>query len=178
MHHPDPYQKGDVTVEEVRRELASYNLDGWMDGNAVQQALAHPQGLPIPVIGSRTKVLLNGQPIKFAVAPIRVGNDWLVPVGPLAAALQAQLEISDDGSFAILVRGGTRLLLSRDSSDAVVNGYLFQVTLPMRSFLGYPMVPLRSIATALGATVGWEEATQSVLLSNNPVLAPLNSASR
>ncbi len=175
VNHPDPYQLGEATVAQVRAALADHGLAEVADLEAVADALEKPRGIPVPVVGSDVKVTVAGRPVKFALAPIRTDNDWLVPAGALAQALDAQLEIGPGGDFAIFARSGARLMLSRNSSDALVNGALMQLQTPMRLAAGYPLVPLKATATALGSSVGWNEDTHTVLLWTPKAPTPLDA---
>ena len=168
VHHPDPYQLGDTTVAEVQQALADYGLADVADLEAVAETLARPQGVPTAVVGSEVKVTVGGQPVSFALRPTRAGNDWLVPVGPLAEAIGAQYEIGQGGSYVTLARGTQRLLLSLGNSQALLNGAMIELEVPMRVAAGYPMVPLKATATVLGASVGWNEDDHTILIWNSP----------
>lgn len=175
-HHPDPYQQGDATVERVEAELASYGLAEFADVDAIAKALERPRGVPVPVVGSTTKVIVGGREARFALAPIATGSDWLVPAGGLAQALGAHAEIGPGGGFALLARNGQRVVYTRDSSEALVNGALVNLETPMRTALGYPLVPLKATATALGASVGWDEGAKAVLIWTSPTPGVTRSA--
>jgi len=163
-HHPDPYQLGDATTPEVLEQLRAYGLAEVADTEAIAEALARPLGIPVPVVGSRVKVAVGGRAVKFALSPTPAGEDWLAPAGPLAEALGARLEIGPGGSYIALARGGQSLLLTPDRPEVVVNGALHTLATPMRLAAGYPMIPIKEIATALGASVGWDGETQSLLI--------------
>jgi L,D-transpeptidase ErfK/SrfK len=175
-HYPDPYQLGEASAAEVREQLRAYALADVINEAALAEALARPSGVPAPVVGSRLRVTVGGRTVRFALAPTPAGNDWLAPVGPLAEAMGARLEIGPGGSYAAIERGANRLLLTPDRAEALVNGELHTLETPMRLAAGYPVIPVREIATALGASVGWDEETQTLLIWDEPVL-PLPASS-
>jgi hypothetical protein len=169
-HHPDPYHLGAATAAEVLEQLQAYGLAKAADPEAIAAALERPSGMPVPVVGSRAKVTVAGRTVKFALNPTPVGRDWLAPVGPFAEALGAKCELGPGGSYVSLARGANRLLLTPDQPEALVNGALHLLETPMRLAAGYPVIPVKEISTALGASVGWDEEAQTLLIWDGPNL--------
>jgi L,D-transpeptidase ErfK/SrfK len=163
-HYPDPYQLGDATTAAVLEQLAAYGLAEAADTITITEALAGPMGVPVPVVGSEVKVTVGGRTVRFALNPTASGRDWLVPAGPLSEAMGAHLEIGPGGSYVAIAGGGQHLLLTPGNREVLVNGQLRQFENPMRLAAGYPLIPAREIATALGASVGWDEATNTILI--------------
>jgi hypothetical protein len=167
---PDPYEVGDVRPEQVRKELEEYGLDRVVEMEAVEKALERPSGLPVAIAGSATLVLVNGAPVQFALGPTHVGaaadagSDWLVPAGPLVKAIGARLEMSARRDYLVVTRGGERVFLVPGSTDAIVNGQVVQLAAAPQLAAGYPMIPVRATVTALGGSVGWDEATPAILI--------------
>lgn len=161
-YYPDPYQAGDVTLAQARELLADYGLGAVVDMAALAEALQRPRGVPVPVVGSRMRVTVDGAPVRFALAPTRADGDWLVPAAPLAKALGAQLEEGQGGTYVTISRGGQRLFLSMGSTEALLNGELIELEAAPQLAAGYPLVPLRATALALGSSTGWDEATQTL----------------
>jgi hypothetical protein len=163
-HHPDPYELGAVDAREVRDRLAEWGLAELADEQAVSAALQMPRGIPTPVVGSSVEVAVDGRPIKFALAPIPRGDDWLVPAGPLASALGAGLDIGPDGNFVSMERDRQRVFLSPGDREALVNGQVVELSAPPQLAAGYPLVPVAAVARALGASVGFDQASNTVLI--------------
>lgn len=163
-HHPDPYELGAVDAREVRDRLAEWGLSELADEQAVSAALQMPRGIPTPVVGSSVEVAVDGRPIKFALAPIPRGDDWLVPAGPLASALGAGLDIGPDGNFVSMERDGQRVFLSPGDREALVNGQVVELLASPQLAAGYPLVPVAAVARALGASVGFDQASNTVLI--------------
>jgi len=166
-HHPDPYEMGDVKPDDVRDMLREYGLDRVVDMAAVEEALARPSGLATPIVGSAIRVLVNGQPLNFALGPTRGDGDWLVPAGPLVKALRAQIEFGPERSYWIVKRGGERLFYSPCCVEAIVNGQMVQLQAAPQLAAGYPLIPLRATVTLLGGSVGWDEERQTILVWDN-----------
>jgi len=163
-YYPDPYEAGEVKPEQVREQLKDYGLDALVGLDLVAEILRSPRGIPAPVVGSHTQVKVNGKPVRFALAPTPVGSDWLVPVRPLVESLGAALEVGTNSGYVVISRGGQRIFLSPGNPDALVNGELVRLEAAPQLAAGYPVVPLRATATALGASLGWDEETSTILI--------------
>lgn len=161
-YHPDPYQDGDVAPEDVRDMLKDYGLESVADLDVIGDILKRPTGMPTPVVGSHTTVTVNGKRVAFALAPVPVNSDWLVPAGPLARALGAGTQIGPRLAYVVIERGDRRLFFSPGSPEALVNRELIQVSAAPRIAAGYPLVPIRTTAEALGASVQWDEASREI----------------
>jgi len=174
-HYPDPYQLGEVTRSDVLRQLADYGLDRIADVDAIDAALQRPAGVPAPIIGSRLRVSVNGRTVPFALGPTRVGADWLVPAGPLLSAMGATLDIGPGASYVVIRRGDQRVLFSPGNPEAIINGQLVRLDAAPQLAAGHPMIPLRATATALQASLGWDEAANALLVWDGPGIRPLAS---
>jgi len=163
-HHPDPYGLGEVTLEEVRKRLQQWGLAEVWDEEAAAGAVSKPQGIPAAIVGSSVKVTVDGKPVQFALAPIPRGGDWLAPVEPLAWALRARAEIGPEGNFVSLERERQRIFLSPGDRTALVNGQVVDLNAAPQLAAGYPVVPVAAVARALGASVGFDQATNTVLV--------------
>lgn len=163
-HHPDPYALGEVTLDEVRKRLQQWGLAEVWDETAAAVALEKPQGIPTAVVGSAVKVSVDGKPVRFALAPIPRDGDWLAPVEPLAWALGARVEIGPGGNFVSLERERQQVFLSPGDREAVVNGQMVTLKAAPQLAAGYPVVPVAAVARALGASVGFDPAADTVLI--------------
>ena len=104
--------------------MREYGLDEVVDMEAVEGALELPRGVPTPIIGSATKVTVNGRRVELALGPRRMGGDWLVPAGPLVEALEAEMEVGPRGSYVAIRRGENRLFLSPGVAIAIYISHL------------------------------------------------------
>ncbi len=163
-YYPDTYLVGTITPDHVRAALHDYGLDQIADMDAVASALQRPTGVPTPIAGSRTRVLVNGKDVRFALGPTRVGPDWLVPAGPLVKALGAELEIGPSRGYFLVKRGGHRIFYSSGCEEALANGQMVRLEAAPQLAAGYPLIPLRATVTLLGGSVGWDEKRQAILV--------------
>jgi hypothetical protein len=174
-YYPDPYQVREVRPEDVRQWLGDYGLAEVADMEAIRTALARTTGLPVPIIGSRVKVTVNGNPVRFALTPVRRGEEWLIPVEPLLAALRGQVENGGLGQYLIINRGEVRLFLSLGSTEALVNGQMVTLAAAPQLAAGYPLIPLKSIVSLLGGSVGWDEQTATILIWDGWTRLPMSA---
>jgi len=163
-YYPDPYQVAEVKPEQVREQLKDYGLADMVDGEGLAEILRRPTGVLTPIVGSRAKVRVNGTLVKSALGPTWAGGDWLVPAGPMARALGAQVEVGPGVNYLIIMRGEERLFLSPGDAQALVNGEMVTLETAPQLAAGYPMIPLRATVTALGASLGWDEESQTLLV--------------
>ena len=125
----------------------------------------------MPIVGSRTQVLVDGTPVKMALGPTRVGQEWLVPAGPLAKALGAELEMGARRDYFVVRRAGDRVFYSPGCPEVLVNGQMIKLEAAPQVAAGYPLIPLRSTVTLLGGSVGWDEKRSRVLVWDGRGLA-------
>ena len=159
-HYADPYGRGDATVAEVQKALASVGLSELADEETIKALLAQLSGVPMPLVGSWVKVLVDGKAVRFALNPIRFGRSGWSRPGPLAKALGAKLELGPEMGYVGLERGDSRLLLTPGKQEALVNGALHTVNTPPQLVAGYPLLPLKETVAVLGGSIGWDDAAE------------------
>jgi len=112
-------------------------------------------------------VTLNGTRLNFTDAdPIIHDNRTMVPMRAIFEALGMIVEWDDATRTAIGTRGvGLRIEIPIDSTTATVNGEAVTLDVPAMLHNGRTMVPVRFIAEASGANVDWDQATQTVIIT-------------
>ena len=112
-------------------------------------------------------VTLNGTLLEFDVTPIIVDNRTLVPFRAIFEALGMEVEWIDNNRTAVGRRGDELIIeLRHDQDVAMVNGEIVQLDTPVILHHDRTMVPLRFVAEATGATVEWDEETNTVEITN------------
>jgi hypothetical protein len=118
------------------------------------------------VIGD-TSFTVNDVEYTMDVAPyVKDGRTYL-PVRYVAQALGvADSNILWDNATqkVTLIKGGTVVQLTIGSNVLLVNGAAITMDVPAEITSDRTMLPFRFIAQAFGATVGWDEATQTVTM--------------
>ncbi|MBC8015696.1 MAG: copper amine oxidase N-terminal domain-containing protein, partial [Sporomusaceae bacterium] len=111
------------------------------------------------------KVSIDGKYIDFKVYPTIVDGTTLVQLKPIFQALGAQVSWDDDTKTVTGVKNSSKIMLQIDNSVATVNGNNINLQVAARIIEGNTMVPARFIAESLGADVGWDSDTNTVLIS-------------
>ncbi len=128
----------------------------------------------------RIKVNLNGTYLDFDVLPQIIDGITLVPMRTIFEALGAEVEWDNDTQTVYATRKTDTLAeivsLKIDDLDMTISWYssVEPSALPCREvitldvapilFGGRTLVPARAIAEAFGATVDWDEETQTVII--------------
>lgn len=119
------------------------------------------------VIG-KTTYKVGGVEKTMDVAPyIKNGRTYL-PVRYVAQSLgvdDANILWDAATQKVTLLKGDKVVQMTIGSSDMIVNGVTIRMDVAAEITDGRTMLPFRFIAQALGASVGWDEATQTVTLN-------------
>lgn len=109
------------------------------------------------------RVDVNGQPVSFGgVQPMQIGGRVFIPLRAVAESLGADVRWDAATRTVYGSREGQTFRLPMRARTAFVNGRTVSLDAPARSIAGRTVVPLRFVAEALGAQVGWSSARQLV----------------
>lgn len=111
------------------------------------------------------QVTINGNPVGVNPAPILQAGRVFVPLRSVFENLGASVDYSNGQINA--TANGTQISLTIGSTQASVDGS--PVTIDVAPFIvgDYTYVPLRFISQSLGASVSWDDSTQTVEISDN-----------
>ena len=114
---------------------------------------------------SAVSVTVDNRPVVFAdQPPVNAGGRLLVPLRAIFEALGATVNYA--GGTIKANRGNTNLELSIGSDQAIINGQRSTLDVPAQAVFGRTLVPLRFVGEALGASVVFNAATQSVAIAS------------
>ncbi|MET3291684.1 UNVERIFIED_CONTAM: N-acetylmuramoyl-L-alanine amidase [Brevibacillus sp. OAP136] len=119
------------------------------------------------------KLMVEGKSVDADVPPVIDQGRTLVPVRVVAEQLGATVTWDDVSRSATIVRGQTTLELTLDRKAARKNGKDVQLDTAPKVHNGRMLLPLRFVSESLGLTVGWEEATRTVIV-NSPQTVSVN----
>ncbi|MBT9157221.1 MAG: Oligopeptide-binding protein AppA [Firmicutes bacterium] len=128
-------------------------------------------GLSFVQANAPWRVLINGAPLTMDVLPVVQNGRTLVPMRAIFESLGAQVHWDDATSTVTAYRREAAIALQIGNRTAWVNGPSRQLDVPPIIVGGRTMVPLRFVAEALGATVGWDGAV-TVTVTHTPYVAP------
>jgi len=121
---------------------------------------------PKPTPGKGINVTINGKAQSFDAAPVNVNGTVLVPMRAIFEALGASLQWNDATQTVTATKGETVITLKIGANSATVNGKTVALAQPAQTVNSRALVPTRFIAEALGANVGWDAATNTVVITN------------
>jgi len=125
-------------------------------------------GLPLTEASAPIRVTINGAPLTLDVAPTIQNGRTLVPMRAIFEALGAEVHWDGATNTIRAYRREDAIVLQLDNRTAWVNGPSRQLDVAPVAIGGRTMVPLRFVAEALGAEVGWVDATRTVTVQHTP----------
>jgi hypothetical protein len=119
--------------------------------------------VPLGAAAQSVTVVVNGQPVQFDQPPVVQAGRVFVPLRGVFERLGASVAYSNGQINA--TAHGTSVSLTIGSLQATVGGR--QETLDVAPFLvgERTLVPLRFVASALGASVNWNDSTSTVTIT-------------
>ncbi|NOU89022.1 DUF5050 domain-containing protein [Paenibacillus sp. LMG 31460] len=116
---------------------------------------------------TNAKIIVDGKELSFEVPPVNADGTVMVPMRPIFEALQAKVSWNEIRRTATAVKETTTIKVTTNSTSAYINER--EVILGVRPYVneGNTMVPVRFISEAFGATVAWNEFTQTVTIKTS-----------
>ena len=112
-------------------------------------------------------ISLDGTKVTTDVAPfIDANSRTMVPVRFISEALDAEVEWNGNTRLVTVTKGATIINLTIGSNQIITNGKADTMDTAAIIVDGRTFVPVRFIAEALGLAVGWDGATQTVILTS------------
>lgn len=179
----DKSQKGWLFgIEDPKKSDGGFNDDGSADtldegefdqssaakvvvANVVTPAPGEQKATATFKVGD-AKFTVNGKEQTMDVAPYVKNGRTYLPVRYVAMALGVAPEnIFYADGVVTLLKGGIAVQLTIGSNVLKVNGAEIKMDVAAELSNGRTMLPFRWVAQALGATVSWDEATQTVSMT-------------
>ena len=115
-------------------------------------------------------VTLNGKALQFDVQPQLINSRTMVPLRAIFEALGATVNWNGDTQTVTSSKGNTSISLTINSSTMYVNGSPITLDSPACIVDGRTLVPVRAISEAYGVNVEWQQATQTVVLTEQKIV--------
>lgn len=106
-------------------------------------------------------VYLNGVLLKFDTQPVIYEGALLVPAWSIAESLQGKVSFIAQNQSMVFLKDDTKIVFTVGKSNAWVNGKEKQMGAAVRIINNRTMIPLRFIASELGAGLTWNASSQS-----------------
>ncbi len=124
-------------------------------------------GAAAPVPANRPaaiQVKINGELQSYSQPPVVINDRTMVPLRAIFEKLGAEIKWDGDTRTVTATRGATVVVLQVGSANASVNGSLVKLDQAADIVNDSTMVPVRFVSEAMGAEVGWDGDTRTVLI--------------
>jgi hypothetical protein len=118
--------------------------------------------MPVSAAIAAVAVFLNGHQVMLPTAAIQRGGTVLVPVKGIFDRLGASISWDPQGKAVAIAAQDLRLDFTVGATDAQLNGQTISLGAPAEIQDGNALVPLRLVATALGADIAWDQQRRRV----------------
>jgi len=115
----------------------------------------------------RIRVLIDNQYMNFDEDPRIEDGRTIVPVRGIFETINASVMWFEDTRTVLINSGDTEILLQIDNKNAYVNKTRVELEVPARIINGRTFVPIRFVAESIGAYVGWDGTTRTVIINTN-----------
>ncbi|HZG15615.1 MAG TPA: copper amine oxidase N-terminal domain-containing protein [Candidatus Bathyarchaeia archaeon] len=133
-------------------------------------ALLPAAAFAAPAKQAEIKVAYNQKAIQFPdQKPVILNSRTLVPIRPIAEGLGFTVDWNEKTRTVTIVKGTNNVSLVVSQKIAKRNGETITLDVPAQILNKRTVVPVRFIAEALDYKVDWEQATQTVKITDNPV---------
>ncbi|EOD01110.1 stalk domain-containing protein [Caldisalinibacter kiritimatiensis] len=111
------------------------------------------------------KVTIDGEEVEFDVPPTIINGRTLVPVRAIFETLGAKVKWDGETRTVIGTKGDISINLQIDNTNVMVNDKIIELDVPATIIDGRTLVPARFVADSLGAQVGWNGETRTVIIT-------------
>jgi uncharacterized protein YkwD len=114
-------------------------------------------------------VTINGRPVVFGdQPPAIVDGRTMVPVRGVFEALGFAAEWNASEQVVTLRRGGDVIVIIINAPEFAANGETYDLEVPAQIINGRTMLPIRDVLESVGYNVGWNAATNTVVITTGP----------
>ena len=99
--------------------------------------------------------------------PVIENERTLVPLRAIFEAMRMKVGWDSETSTITATGKGNSITMQANNPQATVNGKTIFMDVPPKIIDGRTLVPVRFIAESLGATVEWDENSQTVIITSN-----------
>lgn len=120
----------------------------------------------LPAAAAAPRVVVNGNELQFDVPPVIENGRTLVPMRAIFEALGAEIYWDQETKTVSAGRGEVALAIQIGNPYANINNEAHELDVPAQIVNDRTMVPLRFVSQALGAQVGWDQATYTATITD------------
>lgn len=142
-----------------KNPVKGLNLSTWSADSSVSYNLAKPQELT-----SGKKIYYNGVPISFDVAPAVINGRLMIPARAVFEKMGCVVQWDANSQSVKVAREGQTVAIYIGETVMNVNEGPVKLDVPATILDGRTLVPLRAIATALGAGITYGELNEMAVI--------------
>lgn len=120
-------------------------------------------------------VTIDGKLQQFDQSAIIKNGSTLVPLRGVFEALKAEVAWDQATKTVTATKGSTVIVLTIGKSTATVDGKQVALSAKAEVINGSTMIPLRFVAEALGAKVGWDASTNTAVITSKGATTELQT---
>lgn len=113
-------------------------------------------------------VNIDGQNITFDQPALSIDDRTVVPIRGVFELLGANVEWVSSTNTIIARKGPITIELKEGSKSAKINGVVKMLDVAPQVINNRTLIPLRFVSEALGASVSWDQATSTALITSPP----------
>jgi hypothetical protein len=117
---------------------------------------------------------VDGRTVKMDAAPVAINGRTLVPIRFIAEALGAAVDWNAKKKTATITLGNKVVVLTLNSSEAMVNGKKVMMDVPAMAKDGRTLVPIRFVTENLDLNIDFNSATKEITITGGSASTPSN----
>lgn len=152
---------------------ADIDFSGWQEGEHTLSVTAWVNGQNVYetqysiFVRPPIRIQINEEIVAADVQPTIQDDRTLVPIRVISEKLNAKVDWDASIRRVTIQKGDRTVQLDIDKRTAVVNGEELPLDAPAKILGGRTFVPVRAVASMLGADIGWDAATRTVTIKEN-----------
>lgn len=152
------------------KNFTKYTTDMFSDVSAVEWngekyvVVGRDGAIATQVPNDFIKVIIDGKPVVFDVAPERINNRTMVPARAVFERVGASVTWDKSTNSVVVVKDDITIVLKVGKSSATVNGVEKPLDSPAVIIGGRTLAPARFIAEELGFKVNYLKDTMTVIM--------------
>ena len=154
-----------ATLKAARKSL--YSQEEWTQGLKLQSEINEDPQLRALSLDS---IIILDKPVKFDTPPVIKSGRTLIPVRGVAASLGADVAWNAETNTVTITKGDKVIEFQINNEMMKINGKSKKLDVPAQIVNKRTVVPLRALIESMDLGVEWDETTETVVISDDPVV--------
>ncbi len=154
-----------AALKAARKGL--YSEEEWNEGLKLQSEINEDPELRALSLDS---VIILDKPVKFDTPPVIKSGRTLIPVRGVAASLGAEVAWNAETNTVTITKGDNVIEFVINDDMMKINGKSKKLDVPAQIVNKRTVVPLRALIESMDLGVEWDETTETVVISEEPVV--------